>query len=103
MRTCALAALLLASALGAADDYVLGPDSQPHPGVPKGKVTKFSWSSSKLYPGTARDYWVYLPAQYDASKPACLMVFQDGAGFIGETGAWRAPIVFDNLMCRWRG
>jgi len=103
MRTCALAALLLASllltgALSAADDYPLGPDSQPHPGVPKGKVTKFTFASSKLFPGSTRDYWVYVPAQYDGSKPACLMVFQDGAGFIGDTGAWRAPIVFDNLI-----
>jgi gluconolactonase len=98
MRTCAIAALLLAGALAAADDYTLGPDSQLHPGVPKGKVTKYSFGASKLFPGTVRDYWVYVPAQYDGSKPACLMVFQDGAGFVGETGAWRAPIVFDNLI-----
>jgi gluconolactonase len=89
---------LMAGALCAADDYVLGPDSQPRPGVPKGKVTKYSWNNSKIYPGTTRDYWVYVPAQYDRTKPACLMVFQDGSGFTTENGAWRVPIVFDNLI-----
>ena len=93
-----LLVLLLACSLGAADDYVLGPDSQPHEGVPKGKVTRYTWNDSKIYPGTTRDYWVYVPAQYDGSKPACVMVFQDGAGFVSETGAWRAPVVFDNLI-----
>ncbi len=91
-------ALLLMAAFAAADDYTLGPDSQPHPGVPKGKVTRFTFDRSKLYPGTTRGYWVYVPAQYDASKPACLMVFLDGGGFASETGAWRTPIVFDNLI-----
>jgi sugar lactone lactonase YvrE/enterochelin esterase-like enzyme len=90
-------ALLLAGA-SAADDYILGPDSQPQPGVPKGKVTKYSWSVSKIYPGTTRNYWVYVPALYDASRPACLMIFQDGAGFQATDGAWRVPTVFDNLI-----
>ena len=91
---------LLAVPLGAADTftYSLGPDSQPHDGVPKGKVTKYSWNNSRIYPGTTRDYWVYVPAQYDGSKPACVMVFQDGSGFITENGAWRVPVVFDNLI-----
>ena len=90
------ATLALASTLAA--QYALGPDSQPHDGVPKGKVTKYTFESSKIFPGTTRDYWVYAPAQYDGTKPACVMVFQDGAGFAGETGAWRLPIVLDNLI-----
>src|SRR4051794_12643740 len=53
----------------AADDYKLGPDSQEQPNVPKGKVTKSSWTST-IFPGTVRDYWVYVPAQYDPQKPA---------------------------------
>jgi len=93
-----LLVFLMATGLGGADDYTLGADSQPHPGVPKGKVTKYSWNTSKIYPRTTRDYWVYVPAQYDGSKPACVMIFADGSGFIGETGAWRVPIVFDNLI-----
>src|SRR6266404_8452580 len=98
MRTLTFAALVLAGAAALSQEYSLGPDSQPHTGVPKGKVTKATWSTSRVFPGTTRDYWVYVPAQYDGSKPACVMVFQDGAGFANETGAWRVPIVFDNLI-----
>src|SRR4051812_37413070 len=95
MRTLAIA-VVLGRTLAA--QYALGPDSQPREGVPKGKVTKYSWSTSKIFPGTTRDYWVYVPAQYDGAKPACVMVFQDGAGFATETGAWRLPVVLDNLI-----
>lgn len=95
MKTLTLALILLPSL---AAQYALGPDSQPHEGVPKGKVTKYTWESSKVFPGTTRNYWVYVPAQYDGAKPACVMLFQDGAGFSTETGAWRLPIVLDNLI-----
>ncbi len=90
--------LLLASLL-AAQDYKLGPDSIRQAGVPQGTVNKYSWTS-KIFPGTTRDYWIYVPAQYQASKPAALAVFQDGAGFVAEDGAWRVPVVFDNLLAR---
>ena len=82
------------------DQYKLGPDSQPQPGVPEGKVTEYDWNNSKIYPGTERKYWVYVPAQYNASKPACLMVFQDGGGYVKRDGAWRVPVVFDNLIAK---
>jgi sugar lactone lactonase YvrE/enterochelin esterase-like enzyme len=65
---------------------------------PKGAVTKYTWAQSKVFPATTRDYWVYVPAQYQASKPACAMIFQDGGGFVKEDGAWRVPAVFDNLI-----
>ena len=81
-------------------DYPLGPDSQPQDGVPKGAVTKHSWNESKVFPGTTRDYWVYVPAQYDKEKPACVMVFQDGGGFQDPNGQYRVPVVFDNLIHR---
>ena len=33
-------------------------------GFPEGKIEgPFSWKS-QIYPGTERDYWVYVPAQY---------------------------------------
>jgi enterochelin esterase-like enzyme/sugar lactone lactonase YvrE len=96
----ALIALLAALSIPAADEYTLGPDSQRHTGVPQGKVAKFTITRSKIFPGAAHDYWVYVPAQYDGSKPACLMVFQDGAGFASETGSWRVPVVFDNLIAQ---
>ncbi|MDA7865048.1 alpha/beta hydrolase-fold protein [bacterium] len=79
-------------------DYPLTADSRPQPGVPKGTVTQHRWERSQVYPGTVRDYWIYVPAQYDAAKPACLMVFQDGGGYVNEKGHSRVPTVFDNLI-----
>jgi hypothetical protein len=70
-----LAVLSLASSLRGADDYKLGEDSMVHEGVPRGEVTKYKWQS-KIFPETVRDYWTYVPKQYDGSKAACLMVFQ---------------------------
>lgn len=90
--------LFLLAVAAYAQEYKLGPDSQVKPDVPHGKVTKYTWATSKIYPGTTRDYWVYVPAQYDATKPACLIVFQDGGGMVGEKGGWRVPVVFDNLI-----
>lgn len=81
----------------AADDYKLGPDSMVHDGVPKGKITKHSWTS-KIFPDTVRDYWVYVPAQYDGKTPACVMVFQDGGSYVNDKGQFRVPTVFDNLI-----
>jgi sugar lactone lactonase YvrE/enterochelin esterase-like enzyme len=95
----ALLILITGSTLRAQEpDYPLGPDSQPQESVPRGTVTKYAWNNSKVFPGTTRDYWVYVPAQYDKSKPACVMVFQDGGGFQDPAGSYRAPVVFDNLI-----
>lgn len=82
---------LLAFPLLGADDYPLGVDSKPQEGVPKGEVIKGVFESSKIFPGTTREYWVYVPKQYDSVKPACVMVFQDGIQY-------SAPVVFDNLI-----
>ncbi len=88
-----LIASILLSLAGAraADNYEPGPDSNPQPGVPKGEVIKRSFESSKIFPGTYRDYWIYVPAQYDPEHPPCLYVNQDGI-------QWKAPTVFDNLI-----
>ena len=78
------------------EPYTPGPDSLPQAGVPRGVVTRYHWTSDRVYPGTERDYWLYVPSQYDASQPACLMVFQDALAYLGEQV--NAPIVFDNLI-----
>ena len=99
MRAILLPLLLAPSSLLAADDdYVLGPDSQVKDGVPHGKVVEGTWISDKIYPGTERKYFVYIPAQYDGSSPAALMVFQDGGSYAKADGAFRVPVVFDNLI-----
>jgi sugar lactone lactonase YvrE/enterochelin esterase-like enzyme len=59
--------------------------------VPKGEVSKYTFQTSKIFPGTVRDYWVYVPRQYDPARPACLHVNQDGLQF-------DAPQVFDQLI-----
>lgn len=68
-----------------------GPDSRPQPGTPAGDVIKGEFDRSQVYPGTWREYWVYVPKQLDRSKPAPVMVFQDGLQY-------NAPVVFDNLI-----
>jgi enterochelin esterase-like enzyme len=83
----------------AADDYKLGPDSERQAGVPQGIVTQHKWTS-KVFPSTDRDYWIYVPSQYDGKSPACVMVFQDGDGYQGDKGQFRVPIVLDNLIHR---
>lgn len=76
------------------DDF----DRQGHAGVPKGKMTTGVFTDSQLFPGTKRDYSVYVPAQYDGNQPANLMVFMDGKNYAKPAGAFRVPIVFDNLI-----
>jgi sugar lactone lactonase YvrE/enterochelin esterase-like enzyme len=88
-----LAAMTGACRIASAADPKPGPDSMTQAGVPKGEVLKFSFENSKIFPGTYRDYWVYVPAQYTPDKPACLYVNQDGV-------QWNAPTVFDNLIAK---
>ncbi len=77
---------------------VFGPDSLPQPGVPEGKIQEFHAPESRTFPGFVHDWWLYIPAQYTAAKPAALMIFQDGADFVKRDGHWRLPVVLDNLI-----
>ena len=87
-----LCALCVFAAHISAEEYTPHPDSVQQDGVPKGTVTKHTFSTSKIFPGTTREYSVYVPAQYKKEEPACVMVFQDGGGGL------KVPIVFDNLI-----
>jgi enterochelin esterase family protein len=80
--------------------YRLGPDSMEQEGVPKGEMRGPFTLASMAYPGTQHTYWVYVPAQYDSTKPASLMIFNDGQAFIAPTGNLRAFNVLDNLIHR---
>jgi len=44
------------------------------PGVTK----QFTFTESAIFPGTVRDVTVFIPKQYDGSKPACVYVKTDG-------------------------
>jgi len=74
-----------------AENYSVDSASVVQPGVPKGEVLKFTFDHSAIFPGTWREYWIYIPAQYRPDKPACVYVNQDGI-------QWNAPTVFDNLI-----
>ncbi len=97
-RCLAVSLLLFLTPTLRANEEKHGPDSTEQPGVPRGTVTKHAWKTSKVFPGTERAYWVYVPAQYDKTKPACVMVFQDGAWYVAPKGDFRVPTVFDNLI-----
>ncbi len=86
--------------IGAVDGYELGPDSKPQQGVPEGKVEGPIVFKSKIFEGTTREYFIYVPAQYDKDKPAAVMVFQDGSSYVNKNGSYRVPVVFDNLIAK---
>jgi enterochelin esterase-like enzyme len=75
--------------------YETHPDSRERADVPKGAVKQMPPWQSKIFEGTRRDWWVYVPAQYRPENPAAVMVFQDGAGPKDYV-----PTVFDNLIAR---
>jgi enterochelin esterase-like enzyme len=93
-----LGALSMTAPLRASDDYTLGPDSQPQAGVPKGQIVGPLLFKSTTFGNTVRQYWVYVPAQYDANRPAAVMVFQDGHKYVNTEQEYRVPVVFDNLI-----
>ncbi len=80
--------------------YRLSVDATPMDGVPKGEIRGPFTLPSQAYPGTQHTYWVYVPAQYDPSTPASLMIYNDGQAFMNPDGDVRAPIVMDNLIFR---
>jgi enterochelin esterase-like enzyme len=80
--------------------YRLGPDSLPQEGVPKGEIRGPFTLPSQVFPGTQHTYFVYVPAQYDPSIPASLMIFNDGQAFMAPDGDLRAQNVMDNLIYR---
>jgi len=83
----------LLSAQQNSETYPVDSASIERPGVPKGEVLKFTFNQSKIFPGTTRDCWVYVPAQYKPENRACVYINQDGI-------QWKAPTVFDNLIHR---
>lgn len=78
------------------EPYWLGPDSRPREGVPCGKVTAHRMADSIAWPGVARDYRVYVSAQCQPTRPAALLVLQDGLRYLGPEA--NVPTVLDNLV-----
>lgn len=67
------------------------PEGTVDPGVPHGEFVHGSITDSKIYPGTENGFQVYVPAQYDPAKPACLLIRLDGLGSYEGT-------VLDNMI-----
>ena len=76
-------------------EFPLTEDSKPKPDVPRGELIKdiYTAQAGSAFPGTVREYTIYLPSGFDKSKPAAFMVFQDGV-------IYQAPTVFDNLITK---
>lgn len=99
IRTLSLLAVLLLGSAAAAREVAndaegagCGGDEKPNAAaIPQGEVAKYEFAASKIFPGTVRDYWVYVPRQYDPAKPACVFVCQDGIQY-------KAPEVFDRMI-----
>lgn len=79
----------------AEDEYPVPPEGVVKDDVPQGKVEGPFEFRSSIFAGTVREYWVYVPAQYDPEKPPCLMIVQDG---LGAAKNWRLPTVLDNMI-----
>jgi enterochelin esterase-like enzyme len=80
--------------------YKLAPDASPQEGVPKGEIKGPFTLPSKAYPGTQHTYWIYIPAQYNPSVTASLMIYNDGQALMNPDGDIRAQFVMDNLIYR---
>lgn len=80
---------------GTMEVYLEHHDNLPDPNVPKGDLRDMGVFKSKVFDGTSRHWWVYVPKQYDGKTPACVMVFQDGQGYKDYV-----PTTFDNLIAR---
>jgi enterochelin esterase-like enzyme len=80
---------------GQLEVYETPPDGREQTGVPKGAVKQMTPWESRIFGGTKRDWWIYVPSQYKPDTPAAVMVFQDGAGAKDFV-----PVVFDNLIAK---
>lgn len=93
----AAVALLLLPAVAHAQELVHNASYPADPAfVPvadslKGAIIDGTFEDSKIYPETRRNFKVYIPHGYDASKEACLLVCMDGILF-------NATTVMDNLI-----
>ena len=72
--------------------------AQRQPGVATGTLSGKLTLRSTVYDGMVSDYWIYVPAQYEPTKPAAVMVFQDGEGYLNREGDHPALNVLDNLI-----
>lgn len=96
MRAIFLMALL--SAAGLAGDVAIAAE-RPAPATAASFRLEGPFElHSRVYPGTVRRYWVYVPADYDPARPPNLLLFQDGQRATNPNGSLRVPAVLDALI-----
>ena len=78
--------------------YKLTADSDAKAGVPEGEVIGPLLHQDRAYPGISREYWIYVPKQYDPAKSASLIVFLDGFQYLRDDYFVHARHVLDNLI-----
>jgi len=78
--------------------FPVPPEAVAKPGVTAGTLERFQFKSPGVFPGTVRNVWVYVPAQYKPDGSAALMVFQDGHTYVNPKGDFKATLIFDNLI-----
>lgn len=83
-----------------AGPWGLTDDHFRQPGVPAGALEGPFEFHSEIFSGTVRRYWLFVPAQYDASVPASVFVFQDGQRATNPVGPLRVHQVMENLIAR---
>ena len=75
------------------------PEAHPGPDVPRGTVREFlHWDRTRIYEGTVRDVWVYVPEQLEYTTAPSLMVFLDGDLYLDPNGPVRTTAVLDSLI-----
>ena len=79
-------------------DYPVSAEALPQEGIPKGRLEGPFEFRSKIIEGTVRRYWIFVPAQYNAKKPANVLVFQDGQRATNPNGPLRLNQVMENLI-----
>ena len=74
--------------------------SYESPGVARGSMTERREVVSRVYPAAVTSYWLYVNAGTDAGRGAPVMIWHDGAGYVGgqDLAAHRLQVVSDNLV-----
>ncbi|QIK78607.1 esterase family protein [Sphingomonas piscis] len=102
MRTIMIGGLLCCAATSAAGQtvYPLTAASRADPSVRHGTLKGPFEFHSRIFPGTVRRYWVYVPAGYSPARPPNLLVFQDGQRATNPDGSLRVQNALDNLISK---
>ena len=84
-----------ARAMAEPEPYKLHEDARKKETTPKGTLHAFTLEDCLTYPKVSHDYWLYVPAQYEGSTPANLIVFLDGLLYEEQC---HVSTVLDNLI-----